>query len=197
MIYISIDPGLEKSAYVIVDGMNYQPRLCDIADNFLLRRELQQFYWRYQSVYPSHPELLLERPICRKYAGSDVSETAIWTGVFIGTWNQFTDGDEPTLYSRQAIKAHWGRKGNDSVIRDALIERFDPNGFESVKHTKDGYRKKNDILVRTYRDGEHKYYRDIGSEWFKGFKDDIWQAYALAVHHIDNERGIKDGRKEI
>jgi hypothetical protein len=174
VLYIGIDPGLKLSAYVVCD-YRFDVRQSGLTDNFLLRRELQQFYLRYQSVYPQFPQLLIEKPICRKWAGSDVSETAIWTGVFIGTWYQFTDGDDPISYSRSAIRGHWGRKATDATIRQALIERFESDKF---KKSKSG--------VWVPKDKE-----DLGR--FTGFKEDIWQAFALCVYHIDNERGRHNG----
>lgn len=185
-IYVGIDPGTEKSAFCVADHL-YRPRICGILENHYLKLETPLFFHRYFSVYPDEPQLLIEKPICRKWAGSDVSETAIWAGIFYGRWPEAAD--LPIFHHRQEIKAHWGKQGNDHVIRDSLIERFDPENFKSIKHKAYGHKKKNDCLVRTYRAGDHKYYMDMGSDFFKGFEKDIWQAYALIVYHIDKERG--------
>jgi hypothetical protein len=134
-----------------------------------MRFRIKVLYNQYLSVFPEEPILVIEKPICRKYAGADISNTAIWTGVFWNAWPNFND---VVLIGRQAVKMNLvGKKGNDSKIRDYLIKRFDQDSF---RETKSGVWK----------------LKLEGSKWFDGFIKDIWQAYALLVYFIDKSRGI-------
>jgi hypothetical protein len=60
------------------------------------------------------------------------------------------------------------------MIRKTLIDRFDPDHF---KKSKAGV------------------YVDNGSYWFRGFTEDIWQAYAAAVACLDNMGGNDENKK--
>jgi hypothetical protein len=169
MITMSIDPGTEFSAYVIGEG--YKPTERAKLLNEHVRCRIQKAICGGSSP---GAKLVIERPVCHRHSGAEVSDTAIWTGIFIGTWGPFGT----IQYNRQKVRMHIiGKTASDSKIRDALIERFDPLRFESIKFKKGP------------REGEHKFYYDRGSEWFEGFTDDIWQAYALLVTHLDVSRG--------
>lgn len=90
--------------------------------------------------------------------GMPVGKEVFETCVWIGRFYQ--EAGVPTkLIYRQDVKLHLchNSRAKDSNIRQALIDRF------GVVGTK----------------------KDKG--WFYGFKDDIWQAYALAVTYADKE----------
>lgn len=169
MITLAIDPGTNESAYVL--GDEYKPIQCAKCLNQALINKITRVM---NDNLLSTARMIVERPVCHRHSGAEVSDTAIWTGVFIGTW-----GVNGTIqYNRQKVRMHCvGKKASDSKIRDALIERFDPDHFESVKFKKGP------------REGSHKFYLDRGSHWFRGFTEDIWQAYALLVTHLDISRG--------
>ena len=174
MIYVGIDPGTEKSAIITTDG--YKPTWCQIIDNESMVGQLTNSV----CVRGMQAKMIIERPVCRNYSGAEVSDTALWTGMFIRSWPDWWDVE---TINRQKIRMRTaGKKATDSKIRDYLIERFDPEHFESIKY------------MKGERYGEHKYYYDRGSEWFKNFREDIWQAYALIVVYLDEIGGKNDSR---
>ena len=69
--------------------------------------------------------LAIEKPVCQKYSGVSVSDTAIHAGVFWGVWGP----KHCHLITRSKIRWHIGKvkKTNDSVIRKKLIEMIQPN----------------------------------------------------------------------
>lgn len=146
MIYVGIDPGTEKSAYIVTD--EYEPMYSAKIPNEDLRRQLINA----NIVEGKDARLIIEVPICRKWAGREVSDTAIWTGIFLASWPDF-NGAYADMVTRQSVRMHTvGRKATDASIRKYLIDRFD---------------------------------QDMLSNWFAGFKEDIWQAYALVVTFLD------------
>ena len=148
MYYVAIDPGLKQSAYIVADL--YKPLESAIIDNRLMRWQLIN-----SNITSGMPaRLIIERPVCQKYAGSDVGETIRWTGIFQASWPEW---EEVVLISRQKVKMRTvGKKATDAKIKAYLKERF----------------------ANT-------------PEWFKNFKADIWQAYALLVVYLDEIRGVK------
>ena len=95
--------------------------------------------------------------------GREVLETCEWVGHFarIATWN---NARVEYLYRRE-VKLHLcdDPRAGDTNIRRALISRFARNDLRTGKGT--GKR----------------------PDWFYGFHDDIWQAYALGVTWMDME----------
>lgn len=98
--------------------------------------------------------------------GATVFETCVWTGRFQQElWRADIDVQ---LIKRLPVKLHHchDSKAKDANIIQALVDRFasgQPNrGKGTVK----------------------------APGWFYGFKDDIWQAYALAVYAADLESSL-------
>lgn len=152
MLVIGVDPGPVKSALCVWDGETpFHPVYSENAD-----------------IYDDIPHLrfdqndavlAIERPICQKYSGVEVSDTAIQAGVFMGVWGL----NNVHLITRSKIRWHIGktRKTNDSVVRRSLIDRIHP---------------------------DYNLHHNPGV--LKGFKEDIWQALAVAVTCYDLiERG--------
>ena len=169
MLYLGVDPGQTKSAYVLSE--EYKPIRSGKIDNTTLREMLVN-----ANIAGGLPaKMLIEIPVGRKWSGKSVSETALWAGIFISAWVDWLDVAQIT---RSKVRMNLcGRSGNDSKIRAYLIERFDPDNFESIK------------IKKGDNKGKHKYYLDRGSEWFAGFADDVWQAYALTVYYLDSIGG--------
>ena len=90
--------------------------------------------------------------------GKDVFETCVW----IGRYLELTDGTAHLVYRRD-VKLHHcqSSKAKDANITQALIDRFASGEPNRGKGTK------------------------ANPGWFYGFRADIWQAYALAVHVAD------------
>lgn len=114
MIIMSIDPGLTKSGYVVSNKLI--PKECGKIDNDSLIDLLH-------SKYEIGLDLtIIERPVCRKWAGSEVSDTAIWCGRFIEASPCLV-----SLINRQKVRMVLvGKTANDSKIRKYLINRFEP-----------------------------------------------------------------------
>lgn len=163
MLYVGIDPGQFQSGYVVTE--EYRPTQHGKVDNLMLRNLL------IASFCSEDSRLIIEQPVGRKWSGASISETAYWAGVFASAWHDFP---AVILKNRQSVRMNTvGKSATDSKIRDYLVERFDPDNFESIKYKKGG------------QAGQHKYYMDRGSDFFDGFTDDVWQAYALVVVHLD------------
>ena len=137
-MFMSIDPGLTKSGYVY--SFNLSPMHCGILENNELISLLV-------NTSPNIEKLIIERPVCHKWSGASLSDTAIWTGRFIQA-----SGAPFVLINRQKVRMSLvGKKASDAKIRNYLIENFYPE-----------YTRKNPGI-------------------FEGFKEDIWQAYALLI----------------
>lgn len=98
--------------------------------------------------------------------GKEVFDTCVWVGRF----QEAAYGNTlPELVYRKDVKMHHcgQTKATDANIIQALIDRFAPNTGNRGK----GYKS------------------DPG--FFYGFKKDVWQAYALAVHKADVLQGIQ------
>jgi hypothetical protein len=98
--------------------------------------------------------------------GREVFETCVAIGRFVEI------AGDAKLVSRAEVKLHvcGSARAKDGNIRTALIDRFATHDLKNGKGTK-----KN-------------------PDWFYGFRADVWQAYALAVTHIDRI-GLKEERK--
>lgn len=158
MIVVGVDPGPEYSAYVVTD--EYEPMYCAKVENEDLWRNLRGENFNTDSK----PKLIIEVPVCRKWSGQDICNTAMWVGIFLSAWPYMEEAMLDML-TRQAVRMHTvGKKATDASIRKYLIERFDPDNFEKNKSG---------------------VYVDKGSTYFAGFREDIWQAYALVVTYLD------------
>jgi len=94
--------------------------------------------------------------------GKSVFETCVWIGRFWQYFKLKTDKD-PTLVYRKDVKMHhcYSMKATDSNIRHAIIDKYAPD-------------------VRNHGKGTKK---EPG--FFYGFKDDTWQAFALASYYTE------------
>lgn len=111
-------------------------------------------------------DIVIEKPVCRKWAGREVSDTAIVTGWLAGQTYL-----PVYLLTRSKVRGHFKcMRGGDKAVKSVLIERFAPGVRNHGKGLKD----------------------DPG--FFYGFVSDVWQAYALGVAYLDmwNNQEKKD-----
>ena len=128
MIFVGIDPGTTKSAYVVTD--HYEPMYCAKVDN----EKMRDLLINANIVEGRSARLIIEVPICRKWAGREVSDTAIWAGIFLSSWPDF-HGAYRDMLTRQAVRMHTvGKKATDAKIIAYLKERFTAPGiFDAFK----------------------------------------------------------------
>ena len=157
MKVIAIDPGTTQSAWVIMDSETLKPEQFGIDDNEALRK------------------MLLSMKLCRadrvviemvaSYGmpvGKEVFETCVWIGRFYEAASCLT-GHFPEFVYRREEKLHIceSPRANDATIRHALIDRFADHDLKFGRGTK-----KN-------------------PDWFYGFKQDMWAAYAVGLTYIE------------
>ena len=152
---LAIDPGNIESAYVVIDE-NLKPVEFGKFVNENVRCEARRLFNKY------HPNIHVVIEMVASYGmpvGKEVFDTCVWIGRF---YELFGDGYVSFIY-RKDVKLNicGDSRAKDKNIRQALIDRFAQHDFKSGKGTK-----KN-------------------PDWFYGFKDDIWQAYAVGVTYYD------------
>lgn len=149
----AIDPGNEKSAYVLI-GPDLRPVSFCKDDNELMYDHM------INSLQDLEPGDTLEFGIemIASYGlpvGSEVFETVLWIGRVLERLKRYP----VTLVFRKDEKMMicGSMKAKDANIRQALVDRFAPGAANMGKGTK----------------------KSPG--WFYGFRADIWQAYAVGV----------------
>ena len=161
---LAIDPGPIETGWALLHGISYEPFDFGKDKNTDLFNELNSVP-RKEWMAGHLTSVVIEKPVCQRYSGSSISDTAVQAGIFAGLYRPLT---RVYLITRSKVRGHFcGNKGNDSTIIKALVHRFAPDTPNLGKgHAKTpGY--------------------------FYGFKADIWQAYALGVCFID----LRDSEK--
>lgn len=155
----AIDPGNSESAFCVLDADTLRPLDFGIKPNEQLRREIRQ--QRFEEEDAAVIEMLQSYG---NLIGRDVLETAFWIGRFYECLKRRTM-QEPQFIYRMEEKMHLchDSRAGDANIRRALIDRFCKHDLRSGK----GTIKKPD--------------------WFFGFKDDIWAAYAVGITYIETK----------
>ena len=162
MNIIAIDPGTFESAIVILDE-GYNIIYKSITENEKLLGEL------YTKFDIENSKLVIE--MVASYGmpvGRDVFETCVWIGRFFESFS--VRFNSPELVTRDKIKLQhcFSKRAKDVNIIKAMIDRFG----NIRKHGK-------------YSKGTKK-----NPGFFYEFKDDIWQAFALAVYALDTKNII-------
>ncbi|WP_206050819.1 hypothetical protein [Nocardioides speluncae] len=155
---LAIDPGNTESAYALI-GPECRPLYHEKIPNDELLRGLQR-----AAIGTAADHVAIE--MIASYGmpvGADVFETCVWIGRFAEAIEHRT-GIAPDLIKRHPVKLHHchSSKAKDSNITRALVDRFAHGQPNYGKGTK------------------------AAPGWFHGFKEDVWQAYALAVYVADN-----------
>ena len=117
---LAIDPGPEKSAYLIWNGkgVQLQPAILPNAD--VLKHVIDC------TSHPLISAIYIEKIACYGMAvGAEVFETVYWTGRFSQAWQE-RRGDEASRITRREIKLHICNSvtAKDPNVRQALIDRL-------------------------------------------------------------------------
>lgn len=155
MKVLAIDPGNTESGYALIDAATRAPLEVGKVSN----DDLLADFRRLACLTEVSIEMVASYGMA---VGKDVFETCVWIGRFAET-SRRQSGKLPTLTYRRDVKLHHcaSSKAKDANVTQALIDRFASGEPNRGKGTK----------------------TDPG--WFHGFRADIWQAYALAVHTAD------------
>ena len=164
---LAIDPGNTESAYAIIRVETRQPiEVGKLPNDEIIQRLIDACVGQGPADVgldwePEIAQVAVEMVASYGMSvGREVFETCVWVGRF----QQVVDvyGGEQVrcdLIVRKDVKMHHchSNAAKDSNIAQALVDRFASGQSNRGKGTK------------------------AEPGWFYGFKDDIWQAYALAV----------------
>lgn len=158
---LAIDPGSERSAYVLIEPDTYRPISFQKLYNSELLEQIGKWRRMAQEGRPAFASAVIETMV-----GSygQIGRTTIDTAIMIGRLEQalsyFTHVEK---LPRQEIKKRLcpGTRGNDKTVRDALIARFAGWDKQRGKGTK------------------------AKPDFFYGFAADVWAAYAAGVIKLD------------
>lgn len=146
---LAIDPGPEESGWVVISE-DYTPVMFDKEPN---RQLLDRMDWFKASI----TDAVIEQPVCMRFSGASISDTAIVAGMFAGILT-LKECLPVYLVNRAKVRGKiCGKGGNDSKVINAMADRFAPGVSNRGKGKKD----------------------DRG--FFYGFTADVWQAFALGV----------------
>jgi hypothetical protein len=120
---MAVDPGPEKSAFVVFDGER-PIRFGKVTNEFLLQTTLpieRHFNCR---------QLVIEQIAAMGMAvGAEVFETCVWTGRFIEAWR----GDWDRVKRSEVKMALCGNmRAKDANIRAAIIDRYGPGKDKAI-----------------------------------------------------------------
>jgi len=121
----AIDPGNEKSAFLIWDHKQQNIKNKDIINNQELL-ELLELLPEKEEYY-----LIIEMVACYGMpVGKEIFDTVLWIGQFKQSWGK----QQVVLVYRKDIKIHHcnSMKAKDSNIRQALIDRFGDPGVKKM-----------------------------------------------------------------
>jgi hypothetical protein len=118
---LAIDPGNERSAYMLYDGV--RPIRFGIVDNDVMLAQLGN---------ADDPRLVLAVEMIASYGmpvGREVFETCLWIGRYIQAWQ----GPHVLIY-RKDVKLHLcgQARAKDANIRAALLDRFGPGKDKAI-----------------------------------------------------------------
>ncbi len=120
---LAIDPGPEKSAYVLWDGTRV------LSHGIVVNREIA-YRFDFDSGFGRPSRLAIEMIASYGMAvGREVFETCVWIGRFAEAWG----GDDAILIPRLDIKVHLCKsaRAKDANVRQALIDRFGTPGTKA------------------------------------------------------------------
>lgn len=159
MKVFAIDPGPRQSAYCVLCAETLRPLDFEILPNEDLRRLIRQM------DFCEDDRAAVE--MLQSYGnliGRDVLETSFWVGRFFETLVRRIQ-EPPALVFRMEERMHicQNSRAGDAEIRRALIDRFCDHDFRTGRGTR------------------------AAPDWFRGFRADIWAAYAVGLTAIEKE----------
>jgi len=159
MKVFAIDPGNTKSAYCVIDADTLRPLDFGILANERVRFIIREYKFSEEDV-----AVIEKLQSYGNLIGRDVLDTAFWIGRFYECLIRKVM-NEPQLLLRMEVKTHicLDSKAGDPNIRRALIDRFCTHDYRTGK-------------------GSVK-----NPDWFHGFRDDIWAAYAVGLTLIETK----------
>ena len=188
---MGIDPGPEKSAYVMVEraqglslnlkdmpGTKDSVQYCGYCDNDDVLRQIECL---------RTGAIAIEEVVGRPGGGRSLTDTAFEAGRFFQAAHYNPRIKRIRLITRSKIRWHVikDKRGGDSEIIEHLIDRYCPD-----LHTE--YRRSaalKSLGGKSYMT-RPKMINESKKMFFKDFKKDIWQAMAVAVTCLDlNEKG--------
>lgn len=159
---IAIDPGNKQSALCIIDAETLRPLYTLLAENDEVRKIIKEL--KTDEFDYAAIEMMQSYG---NLIGKDVLDTAVWIGRFYEVLKRKL-GKEPTMIYRMEERSHIchdGRAG-DKEIRRALIDRFCTHDFRTGRGT-----------IKN-------------PDFFKGFKKDLWAAYAVGLTYIETKMEV-------
>lgn len=164
MRVIAIDPGNIESAWVVFEKHS-DPGLLILACGKYKNEVLLDLLS--DSVYDT---AVIEEMVAYGRVGREVTDTAFWAGRFFQeSYKHHFLLREVFLVNRSKVRGHFGCR-KDADIIEKLIERFCHELYAKFR-SKELSRPK---MISAARE-----------EYFKAFKADIWQAFALGVCWYD------------
>lgn len=156
---LAIDPGNIQSAYCIIDSETYKPYVHKKLDN----QELLDILWG--RSHNCDPVILEGISSYGGKVGKSIFDTLFWSGRFYEAASK-TCFHAPDRILRVSVRSHICGNVNhgDKDIRKALIERFAAHDRKNGKGTKNN------------------------PDWFYGFANDEWAAYAVGVTYLDTHK---------
>lgn len=158
-VLLAIDPGTNESGWALIDIATRRPISFGKTENNEFRRILQNDE-QFRRLRVVAIEMIAAYGMA---VGQEVFETCVWIGRFMEVLNAVEPGRAIQRIKRKPVVTYHCRspKAKDGNVARALVERFTPGAKNYGKGTK------------------------AAPGWFYGFKQDVWQAYALAVFTAD------------
>ncbi|MBR6030103.1 MAG: hypothetical protein IKP40_13550 [Clostridia bacterium] len=160
MKVLAIDPGTTESGYCMLDGYKPVPALFGKLPNDLLLQTIST-----PPNYSGVERVVIE--MVESYGnavGQTVFETCVWIGRFMEAARQRGFNTDRIFRTEEKLMICHSRKAKDTNIRTALIDRFADHDKERGKGTK------------------------ANPDWFYGFANDAWMAYAVGVTWLDKQQ---------
>lgn len=159
---IAIDPGNNQSALCIIDANTLRPLKIMLAEN----NEVRNFIRELQTDEFDYAAIEMLQSY-GNLIGKDILDTAVWIGRFYEVLKRKLVKDPTMIYRKEeALHICQSARAGDTEIRRALIDRFCTHDFRTGRGT-----------IKN-------------PDFFKGFKKDLWAAYAVGLTYIETKMEV-------